>query len=212
VNREALYAITQSGFSAIRAENLQTSGNNYTSIYGVSVGSDATTIRADASGAGATALTGWAQHSSSVNYAVRGRCDSPTGFDFYAYGAGTNYGSSSSRRWKNNIENIGDPLEKIAQLRGVYFDWDEEHGGHHDVGFIAEEIGAVLPEIVQYEVNGVDAIGMDYSKMTPLLVEAVNALQERNRVLEESNLALDDRIESLEQRLQHVERSEADIR
>ena len=61
------------------------------------------------------------------------------------------------------------------QIRGVYFDWDTEHGGHHDVGMIAEEVGAVMPEIVQYEENGVDAIGMDYSKMTPLLVAAVNS-------------------------------------
>lgn len=72
---------------------------------------------------------------------------------------------------------IGEPLEKIAKLSGVYYDWDKVHGGSHDLGMIAEEVGAVLPEIVQYEENGVDAIGMDYSKMTPLLVEAVNALR-----------------------------------
>ena len=34
-------------------------------------------------------------------------------------------------------------------------------------------IGSVI-----YEENGIDAIGMDYSKMTPLLVEAVNALRD----------------------------------
>jgi archaellum component FlaC len=42
---------------------------------------------------------------------------------------------------------------------------------------IAEEVGRVLPEIVDYEENGVDAVGMDYSKLTPLLVEAVKALK-----------------------------------
>ena len=83
----------------------------------------------------------------------------------------------SSRRWKNNIINIDNPLEKIGALRGVYFDWDEAHGGRHDVGFIAEEIGEILPEIVHYEENGIDADGMDYSKMTPLLVEAINAMR-----------------------------------
>jgi len=62
-------------------------------------------------------------------------------------------------------------------LRGVYFDWDQEHGGHHDVGMIAEEVGEVLPEIVHYEKNGVDAVGMDYSRLTPLLVEATKALR-----------------------------------
>ena len=49
-----------------------------------------------------------------------------------------------------------------------------------DVGMIAEEVGKVLPEIVSYEENGIDATGMDYSKMTPLLVEAVNTLRAEN--------------------------------
>ena len=75
--------------------------------------------------------------------------------------------------------NITDPLQKLSQLSGVYFDWDEEDGGHHDVGFIAEEVGLVLPEIVVYEQNGIDAVGLDYSKLTPLLVEATNALQQQ---------------------------------
>ncbi len=105
-------------------------------------------------------------------------------YDFYAAGAGTNYGASSSKRWKKNIIEIDNPLEKLAKLRGVYFDWDEEHGGGHDVGCIAEEVGKVLPEIVVYEENGIDADGMDYSKLTPLLVEAIKALQKRVEELE----------------------------
>jgi len=98
----------------------------------------------------------------------------------------------------------------------VYFDWDNEHGGQHDIGMIAEEVGAVMPEIVNYEENGVDAIGMDYSKMTPLLVEAVNALRAEknadvtslradnetlradNAVLHNENTSLNARLESLE--------------
>lgn len=75
----------------------------------------------------------------------------------------------------------------------MYFDWDEEHGGHHDVGMIAEEVGKVLPEIVVYEENGIDADGMDYSKLTPLLVEVAKAQQ---KLIEE----LTKRIEELEDR------------
>jgi hypothetical protein len=110
-------------------------------------------------------------------------------FDFYASGYNNvDYGTASSRRWKKEIYNIDHPLEKIANLRGVYFTWDEAHGGQHDLGFIAEEVGTVLPEIVAYEENGTDAIGMDYSKLTPLLVEAVNALNQKyeSRVLEQA--------------------------
>lgn len=98
-------------------------------------------------------------------------------YDFYAAGPGTNYGSPSSKRWKSDIRNIDNSIDKISHLRGVYFNWDEQHGGKHDVGFIAEEVGLVLPEIVIYEGNGIDASGMDYSKITPLLVEATNAIR-----------------------------------
>lgn len=115
-------------------------------------------------------------------------------YDFYAWkeDGSIAYGQSSSQRWKTNSINIPDPLEKIGQLRGVYFNWNAEHGGLHDIGFIAEEIGVVLPEIVGYEENGVDATGLDYSKITPLLVEAVNAMRkEYQEKFEEQNLLVE---------------------
>jgi hypothetical protein len=135
---------------------------------------------------------GWASSSTGQNAGVVGRSDSPdgagvrglnttlTGFDFYAQGAGVDYGAPSSRRWKSDVLPIDDPLEKLARIRGVYYTWDAQHGGHHDVGMIAEEVGAVMPEIVRYEANGIDAVGMDYGKITPLLVEAIKALAADN--------------------------------
>jgi Chaperone of endosialidase len=148
-------------------------------VYGLAGASTGTTYGVYGTTVSSTGIGvyGRAETVSGISYAVRGFCTSSSGFDFFAAGPGTNYGSSSSRRWKSDIEPIDDPLTKLAQLQGVYYDWDEEHGGHHDVGMIAEEVGKVMPEIVQYEENGIDAIGMDYSKMTPLLVEATNALR-----------------------------------
>ena len=75
---------------------------------------------------------------------------------------------------------------------------DAEHGGHHDVGMIAEEVGEVLPEIVGYEENGVDTSGMDYGKLAPLLVEAVKALKKENDELQEQNNRLESRLSALE--------------
>jgi hypothetical protein len=133
-------------------------------------------------------VVGQASHTSGNNAGVYGHCSSPNGSDFFAAGPGENYGASSSIRWKSNIEPMVDPLEMVAHVRGVYFDWDAEHGGHHDVGMIAEEVGKVLPEIVIYEENGIDAKGMDYSKVTPLLVEAVKALrEEKDRQIQEKD-------------------------
>ena len=119
----AVWGRTTTGFAGVHGENAAATGRG---VYGQ------------------------ASDTSGTNYGVYGRSDSASGFDFYAGGAGVNYGASSSRRWKNNVVPIGDPLAKLSKLQGVYFDWDGEHGGAHDVGMIAEEVGAVLPEIVQY--------------------------------------------------------------
>src|SRR6185503_10380870 len=50
---------------------------------------------------------------------VVGWCDSASGYDFNAIGAGVNYGATSSRRWKKDVEPIGQPLDKLSRLRGV---------------------------------------------------------------------------------------------
>ena len=97
-------------------------------------------------------------------------------FNFFAAGPGIDYGQESSQRWKSNVREISNAIEKVNNIRGVYFEWDQEHGGGQDVGFIAEEVGRVLPEIVEYEENGIDALGMDYSKITPLLLQSIKEL------------------------------------
>jgi hypothetical protein len=49
------------------------------------------------------------------------------------------------------------------------------------VGVIAEEVGAVVPELVTYEENGKDARGVDYSRLTALLIEATKEQQRQFR-------------------------------
>jgi hypothetical protein len=81
----------------------------------------------------------------------------------------------SSRRWKTNIHTLHGALGKVEQLRGVSYDLKES--GKHEVGVIAEEVGAVVPEIVSWEKNGKDAQGVDYSRLTALLIEATKEQQ-----------------------------------
>ena len=69
---------------------------------------------------------------------------------------------------------------------------------------IAEEVGKVLPEIVIYEENGIDAQGMDYSKLSPLLVEAVKELR-AEKDAEIAALRADN--ERMQRRLEAVERA-----
>ena len=143
-------------------------------VYGVATAKYGQGLKGEALGEIGTGVLGVSLDSIGIGVTGKG-----SAFDFNAVGPGIDYYSSSSQRWKNNITIIPDPLEKINALRGVYFDWDEAHGGRHDIGMIAEEVGEIIPEIVSYEANGTDASGMDYSRLTPLLLEAIKALNDR---------------------------------
>jgi hypothetical protein len=93
---------------------------------------------------------------------------------------------SSDARLKENIKLIENPITIIDQIRGVTFDWTDEHmarrGGEdgyfvrkHDIGVIAQEVQAVLPELVGTREDGYLAV--KYEKLTPLLIEAIKAQQ-----------------------------------
>ncbi len=85
---------------------------------------------------------------------------------------------ASSREFKENIETIKLPLEKLEQIRGVHFDW--KNGHIPDVGVIAEEIEPVIPEAVIDLEAGKHVF---YHKIIPLLIESVKAQQEQINLL-----------------------------
>lgn len=93
----------------------------------------------------------------------------------------------SSRRWKTNIQTIDGALDKVSKLRGVTYEWKQD--GKHDIGLIAEEVGEVIPEVVAYEENGVDAKSVDYARLVALLIEAIKEQKQRIEALE-ARLAL----------------------
>jgi hypothetical protein len=90
--------------------------------------------------------------------------------------------SYSSRRWKENIAPLEHALEKVCLLQGVSFDWKDTK--KHDIGMIAEDVGAVLPELVVFEENKTDAQSIDYARLTSVLVEAIKELSEQNKELQ----------------------------
>ena len=83
---------------------------------------------------------------------------------------------SSDERLKDNITPIEGALEKINQIGGYGFDWNDnsEHSGH-DVGVIAQEIEKVLPEVVVDRDTGYKAVR--YEKIVALLIQAVKGQQ-----------------------------------
>lgn len=95
--------------------------------------------------------------------------------------------STSDQRLKENITPIANALDKVKALTGVEFDWKEDtkavHGYEgHDVGVIAQEVQAVLPEAVRTNDSGY--LSVRYEKMIALLVEANKELASRIEELE----------------------------
>ena len=84
--------------------------------------------------------------------------------------------ASSDERLKDNLTPIGSAIDKINQIGGYEFDWNNssEHSGH-DVGVIAQEIEKVLPEVVATRKNGYLAVR--YEKIVALLIQAVKEQQ-----------------------------------
>jgi hypothetical protein len=92
---------------------------------------------------------------------------------------------SSDRNLKENIVPISDALAKVSTLEGVEFDWKDSviqaRGGEdayfvrqHDVGVIAQQVQAVLPEAVASRPDG--TLAVRYELIIPLLIQAVNEL------------------------------------
>jgi hypothetical protein len=121
-------------------------------------------------------------------------------------GRGISFGwdTFSSKRWKTNIQTVHGALEKVEHLRGVSFDWKKD--GRHDIGLVAEEVGDVVPEVVNYEENGKDAMSVDYARLTALLIEATKEQQSQIGKLKAEIKAL----KSLEKRTVELKEKEND--
>ena len=130
-----------------------------------------------------------------------------TGFYFgsaaYANGGFHTY---SDERLKENITNIDSALDKVALMNGVTFDWKDKElrGNGKQFGVIAQDMLKVdkeLPDLVedaeatQEEIDNKELntqyYSMDYSRITPYLIEAIKELKADND-------ALKARIETLE--------------
>lgn len=131
--------------------------------------------------------------------------------------------TASSQRWKTNIRPLDGPLATLRQLQGYRFDWKET--GEPATGFIAEEVAESAPLMVNW--SGEERIqkmelrpaaspgfrfgmagggripaGIDYAKLTAVLLESIKAQQEQIEALK----ARRDRLQSLREELQQLHR------
>ncbi len=79
----------------------------------------------------------------------------------------------SDESLKSDVETMNTALDTVMSLNGVEFTWKDS--GERDFGFIAQDVQSVLPKAVHVAEDGVQ--GVDYSRLTSVLVEAVKAQQ-----------------------------------
>ena len=101
---------------------------------------------------------------------------------------------ASDKRLKENIITITSALDKVNKLNGVYFNFTDEANKlnknlskNRQVGFLAQEIQSVLPEIVKpapfdidsdgNSISGENYLTIHYEKVVPLLLQAIKELK-----------------------------------
>lgn len=98
----------------------------------------------------------------------------------------------SDERLKEDIKPLEGSLEKVQAIEGVSFVKKNDEDKKQNIGFIAQQLKEVLPEVVHENEDGIHSVA--YGNITALLVEAVKEQQEIISQLEE-------RITNLENRL-----------
>jgi len=95
----------------------------------------------------------------------------------------TSYVTSSDYRLKENITNAADAGDKIDAIQVRQFDWIVD-GTHQDYGMVAQELMTVAPEAVSGNPESDEMMGVDYSKLVPMLIKEIQQLRSRVAALE----------------------------
>ena len=113
------------------------------------------------------------------------------GGSYVSYIASNGTYNVSDERLKENVTDLTGSLDKIKQLRGVNFTWkDSNRGVGNNIGFIAQEVESIIPEVVNdgglpNDENGEAPMKhVSYEHLVPHLVEAIKELEARVKELE----------------------------
>ncbi|MEL7532550.1 MAG: tail fiber domain-containing protein [Bacteroidota bacterium] len=125
----------------------------------------------------------------------------------------TSSGSPSDFRFKEEISPLENATAMVSQLKAVRYNYkvtefpQEGFPADAQIGFVAQDLEAVLPHLVHTRPDGYKWV--DYAKMTPVLAQSMIEMNERIEKLEEENQALKAQNEAYEALLQRVTKLEA---
>ena len=98
-------------------------------------------------------------------------------------GSTTTYNTSSDQRLKNNIVDAPSASDDIDAIQVRSFDWKAD-GSHQKYGMVAQELQGVAPEAVSAPEDPDEMMGVDYSKLVPMMLKEIQSLRARVQQLE----------------------------
>ena len=107
-------------------------------------------------------------------------------------------GACSDGKYKKDLEPVDHALDMVSELEGVRYQWKSDEYPEQQfeeglqIGFVAQEVKKVLPEVVMEQPDG--SLAIDYGRLTPVLLEAIKELKKQNEMLAK-------RVQSLEEKL-----------
>jgi hypothetical protein len=84
---------------------------------------------------------------------------------------------TSALKYKTNIQPLDSQLSKVIQLEPVTFDWIDKPNPKTNIGLIADEVEKIYPEFVSKTEDG-EIEGIEYSKLTTVLIQSIKELKE----------------------------------
>lgn len=106
---------------------------------------------------------------------------------------------TSDLRAKKNVENLSYGLEEVLALETIMYNWNkEETGDKKHLGVSAQQLLALMPEIVAEPEDAEQLLGVKYAELTPVLISAIQELNEEKEALQIEQDRLADRLSALE--------------
>ena len=83
----------------------------------------------------------------------------------------------SDKRLKTDISNIENGLDKVMQMQGVYYKRNDVKDAREQIGVLAQDMEAIMPEVVLTADDEMQTKSVDYGKLCAVLIESIKELK-----------------------------------
>ena len=120
---------------------------------------------------------------------------------------------SSSRRFKQDIRNIGDSSDNLMRLRPVSFFYKQEYANGPQTlqyGLIAEEVAKVYPELVEFSDNG-EPYTVRYNLLISMILNELQKQYHQENGQRDTINQQDEKLERQQQQIEELQKQNSEM-